>query len=239
MVEEAGWLEDLLEDIGPQLGREHDEFLRALGQIRTQGARCKEITHKLLSFARKTDPNISEVDLNDMVREIADLLLQKSRYADVRIETDLSARLPLIAAPKSEVQQVILNLVNNAVDAIDSHQGVVTISTRYEHEKVLMTVADTGNGIPETMLSRIFDPFFTTKPVGQGTGLGLSICFGIVQKLGGDIKVSSRVGVGTTFSISLPALEEKAATDMVGEDMRTSPTNTGADNHTNRQEEKA
>ena len=204
MVEEAGWIEDLLADEDPGSEETLEEFKRSLAQIRTQGARCKEITHKLLFFARKTDPRVTEVGINGLVEDVVGLLKQKSRYASVKIESHLAQGLPPIAASPSEMQQVMLNLVNNAVDAIDSGGGTVTLTTKQDGNMVVVKVADTGQGIPEAILARIFDPFFTTKPVGQGTGLGLSICYGIVNKLGGNISVDSKVGEGTVFTVSLP-----------------------------------
>ena len=132
------------------------------------------------------------------------LTSQKTRYANVRIETELSPDLPPIQAAPSEIQQVLLNLVNNAIDAIERPGGTVIVSTRMEGENVVLEVSDTGKGIPEANLARIFDPFFTTKPVGQGTGLGLSICYGIVEKMGGTITVESEIDVGTTFSVVFP-----------------------------------
>ncbi|EGB16229.1 integral membrane sensor signal transduction histidine kinase [Pseudodesulfovibrio mercurii] len=204
MVEEAGWIQDLLEE-GLSKSDNEREVQRALNQIRTQGARCKEITHKLLSFARKIDPTVMSFDLNELVREIAELSAQRAKYANVVIETSLGDNIAPIKASPSEMQQVFLNLVNNAIDAMDPGGGNLDISTRQEGDTVLTLVSDTGSGIPEANLSRIFDPFFTTKPVGKGTGLGLSIIYGIVNKMGGTISVDSAVGRGTTFTISMPA----------------------------------
>jgi two-component system NtrC family sensor kinase len=204
MVEEAGWIQDLLEE-GVEEGDNEREVQRALNQIRTQGARCKEITHKLLSFARKIDPTVMSFDLNELVREIAELSAQRAKYANVVIETSLGDNIAPIEASPSEMQQVFLNLVNNAIDAMDPGGGDLDIITRQEGDQVLALVSDTGSGIPEANLPRIFDPFFTTKPVGKGTGLGLSIIYGIINKLGGTISVDSAVGKGTTFTISLPA----------------------------------
>jgi two-component system NtrC family sensor kinase len=99
---------------------------------------------------------------------------------------------------------VLLNLVNNAIDAIEQPGGTVTVMTRREGDDVALEVRDTGAGIPEANLARIFDPFFTTKPVGQGTGLGLPICYGIVEKMGGRITVESTVGTGTSFTVVIP-----------------------------------
>ncbi len=204
MVQEAGWIDDLLAEGEPISGANLEEIERAVGQIRTQGDRCKEITYKLLSFARKTDPTVREVELNDLVDEVTGLTSQKTRYANVRIVTELSPDLPPIQAAPSELQQVLLNLVNNAIDAIERPGGTVTVSTRASGDDVVLEVSDTGKGIPEANLARIFDPFFTTKPVGQGTGLGLSICYGIIEKMGGTITVESEIEKGTTFSVVFP-----------------------------------
>jgi two-component system NtrC family sensor kinase len=204
MVQEAGWIDDLLGEGDPCSGENLEEIMRAVGQIRTQGERCKEITYKLLSFARKTDPTIREVDLNEIVDEVIGLTSQKTRYANVRVETELSPDLPSVRASPSELQQVLLNLVNNAIDAIERPGGTVTVSTKTVEEDVVLEVQDTGKGIPEANLGRIFDPFFTTKPVGQGTGLGLPICYGIVEKMGGRITVESEIEQGTTFAVFIP-----------------------------------
>ncbi len=212
MVEESGWVEDLLEEPEFDGLKNVEEIRRALSQIKTQGGRCREITYKLLSFARKTDPTEKTVQLNDLVNEVAGLSEQRARFSKVRVEKDLAENLPPVHVSPSEMQQVILNLLNNAIDAIDPKQGgTVRITTRTHDHSVVLDVSDTGQGIPEANLARIFDPFFTTKPVGKGTGLGLSICYGIIQKMGGRITVQSAVGAGTTFHIFIPAtpLDEK------------------------------
>jgi two-component system NtrC family sensor kinase len=211
MVEEAGWIQDLLDEDQCRSAENLAEIERAVKQIRTQGGRCKEITHKLLSFARKTDPAEREIVLNELVGEVMGLLSQKTRYANVELKADLAAGLPAISASPSEMQQVLLNLLNNAVDAMGPEGGIITVDTRLgDQGRVELVVADTGMGIAESNLERIFDPFYTTKPVGQGTGLGLSIVYGIVKKLGGDISVRSRKGEGTTFSVFLPAQGQDA-----------------------------
>jgi len=205
MVEEAGWIQDILDDGVPDTQEGVAEIMRAVKQIRTQGSRCKEITHKLLSFARKTDPTVREIDLNELVEEVIGLLGQKTRYANVQIVSQLDKGIPPIYASPSEMQQVLLNLLNNAVDSIDQRGGTVTVRTDQGKDgKVRLEVEDTGIGIAEANLSRIFDPFYTTKPVGQGTGLGLSICYGIINKLGGEISVRSAKGKGTAFTVKLP-----------------------------------
>jgi two-component system NtrC family sensor kinase len=206
MVEEAGWIKDLLEEEEFRKSENLDEFERALNQIKTQGRRCKEITHKLLSFARKTDSRILETHINELIRELIALSEQRAKYAKISIHTNFQDDLPVTYLSQSEMQQVLLNLINNAIDAMESIGGELTISTHFEFEKgvIVIEVSDNGPGIPEANLSRIFEPFFTTKPVGKGTGLGLSICYGIIQKMGGQIDVKSVVDSGTTFYIRLP-----------------------------------
>lgn len=209
MVEEAGWIQDLLEEEDLRKSNNLEEFERSLRQIRNQGKRCKEITHKLLSFARKTDARIQEIHINNVVEEIVELSLQMAKYNNVSIEKNLRQGLPSINGSPSEMQQVLLNLINNAIDAMAKTGGTITVGTALiegEKDYIVIQVKDTGPGIPQANLSRIFDPFFTTKPVGKGTGLGLSICYGIIQKIGGNIDVESSVGVGTVFTIRIPVI---------------------------------
>ncbi|MFO7645242.1 MAG: ATP-binding protein [Desulfosarcina sp.] len=210
MVEEAGWIQDLLND-GIENQNNLEEFNRALKQIENQGHRCKEITHKLLSFARKTDSRVQTVQIDELITEVVDLLSQKSRYANVEVQVHMQADLPAIQASVTEMQQVFMNILHNALDAMEKTGGRIQITSHIEAGQLRLSIADTGPGIPASNLGRLFDPFFTTKPVGKGTGLGLSICFGIIHKMGGRIDVESQVGKGTTFHIVLP-LSEPAAT---------------------------
>lgn len=211
MVEEAGWIGDLLEEEDFKDGTNLEEFRRALAQINTQGKRCKEITHKLLSFARKTDERVQELDIDEVIEDIVALSAQRAKYSNVAVKLNLSDDLPKVRLSQAELQQVFLNLINNSLDAMEKQGGILEISSRAEEEgNLVIEVKDNGPGIPAVNLERIFDPFFTTKPVGKGTGLGLSICYGIVKKLGGEIEVASTVGVGTTFRIKMPLEKIKA-----------------------------
>jgi two-component system NtrC family sensor kinase len=208
MLEEAGWVGDVCADLElPEAERADIE--KSLAQIRTQGRRCREITHKLLSFARKIDPVARPLDVNAVVSEVVGLSEKRARYSGVDLSLSLAPELPPVLASPSEMQQVLLNLINNAVDAMSQRGGLVQISTRREGDEVVLGVADQGEGIPKANLARIFEPFFTTKPVGKGTGLGLSIVYGIVQKMGGDIEVQSQQHEGTTFLVRLPAGEAR------------------------------
>ena len=211
MVEEAGCIGDLLEEEDLKACENLNEFTRALDQINTQGRRCKEITHKLLSFARKTDSTINDVQINEVITEMVSLTDKMAMYNNITIETDLHKGIPYIRISPSELQQVILNLINNAIDAMEKTGGKIKIETKpsaIKKNNLVISVEDNGPGIPKDSLGRIFDPFFTTKAVGKGTGLGLSICYGIIQKMGGKIDVHSQVGAGTKFRIWIPFQEE-------------------------------
>lgn len=209
MVEEAGWIGDLLEEETFQESDNLEEFRRALKQINTQGIRCRDITQKLLSFARKSENRTSVVQINHLIDEVVGISGQHARYNNVTIETQYAENLPLIDVSQTEIQQVLLNLINNALDAMEKTGGRIQVGTRMEEDHIVIEVADNGPGIPKTNLGRVFDPFYTTKPVGKGTGLGLSICYGIISRMGGQIKVTSTVGAGTTFYVHLPHGEAK------------------------------
>jgi two-component system NtrC family sensor kinase len=128
----------------------------------------------------------------------------------VEMVTRLQEGLPTVRVSLSELQQVFLNLINNALDAMEKKGGKLALSTREAEGFVVVDVADTGVGIPAANLNRIFDPFFTTKAVGKGTGLGLSICYGIIENMGGRIEVQSTVDVGTTISVYIPAVKSES-----------------------------
>ena len=139
--------------------------------------------------------------------------------AEVKYKADIVkdfGNLPEIECLPSQLNQVIMNLVVNAAQAMGSQRGVITIRTGTEGDHVWITVSDTGSGIPKEILPRIFDPFFTTKPIGSGTGLGLSISYGIIQKHNGSIEVESEIGRGTTFRITLPIRHNASSDDKGG-----------------------
>jgi two-component system NtrC family sensor kinase len=206
MVEEAGWIQDLLEEEEFHASENLAEFDRALKQINTQGKRCKAITYKLLSFARKTDSRVHNIVITEMIEDVVGLSAQRAKYSNVAIRTHLGENLPAIRGSESEMQQVFLNLINNALDAMDKKGGEIKITVQQNQDFIQIRLADNGPGIPKANLARIFDPFFTTKMVGKGTGLGLSICYGIINRMGGKIDVQSMPGQGTTFIISLPVV---------------------------------
>jgi two-component system NtrC family sensor kinase len=205
MLEHAGWMEDLLGEEDLQKTEILDEFKQSLKQIGVQGVRCKEITHKLLSFARSTDLTHTRIQLNNTIGETLNIVCNTSSKLDgITIQTDLDPGLPTVLASQTEMEEVFMNLIKNAIDAMSPGGGSLKIWSRVEGNEVVVDISDTGHGMSETVMARVFDPFFTTKPAGQGTGLGLSICYGIIKKLRGSLTADSTVGVGTAFHIRIP-----------------------------------
>mgnify|MGYP000042997671 CR=1 FL=1 len=165
--------------------------------------RCKAITHRLLGFARRTDVYEEQLDVNDIIREVLQFLDNSIRYNKIQLELHLDDKLPLTTSDRLQLQQIFLNIINNAIDAIGK-SGLIQIRSKGSENDVQVTIEDNGPGISEEVLPNIFEPFYTTKETGKGTGLGLSITYGLVKKLGGDIAVRSRLGQGTLFTITIP-----------------------------------
>ncbi len=166
--------------------------------------RCAEIIRNLLDFARKREPVVQAVDLNRVAEDMTRLVEKEARNNNIAIVRRYDPELPLIYSDAPELRQVTLNLLSNAAQAIGK-DGTITIITRpVGVNAVELVIEDTGCGISAENLEKIFEPFFSTKPPGQGTGLGLSISHGLIQQLGGNIRVMSAVGRGTSFIITLP-----------------------------------
>ena len=182
--------------------------------------RARTILRNLLDFARETELNIAEVILSDVVRGTVPLVDHRAELEGVRFEERHLGRLPRVAVDVNQFQQVLVNLVNNAVDAMESG-GTLKIETFAERGWVNLQVKDTGCGIPLDDLDRIFEPFFTTKPEVSGTGLGLSVSHGIVMKHGGRIDVDTEVGVGSTFTVRLPQTTGQLSAMSVGSEDST------------------
>jgi PAS domain S-box-containing protein len=164
------------------------------------------IVHSLLTYARESPGQVASHNLNEIIKDALVLTEhQLKTWSNISVLSDLGRNLPPLSCERTQIVQVLINLLNNARDAMPNG-GEITIRTRYnaEHNRFTLQVSDSGTGIPKEIQEKIFDPFFTTKEVGQGTGLGLSIVFGIVKAHGGDIKVESAPKQGTTFTIYLP-----------------------------------
>lgn len=143
--------------------------------------------------------------MNVLAEQTIRFLRQEALHRNIAINTDMAGNLPRVTTDGNQLQQVILNILDNALDAV-GQQGEIWVSTGTDDERdeVLLSIRDNGPGMPCETMEHIFEPFYTTKAVGEGTGLGLSICFSIIEKLGGHIEVQSAQGVGSTFTIRLP-----------------------------------
>jgi PAS domain S-box-containing protein len=204
----AGYAEALLRRFSEENSLADDprleDFPKYLQVIVRESYRCKGIIDSLLSFSRKSDGSISNVNINDVLKEVLELVRYKSRFENVEIRADLQDDLPDILGDPSGLRQVCMNLLMNAHQAIHG-AGIVEISTRTNKDSlVLFDISDSGCGIAKDAIDQIWDPFYTTKDVGKGLGLGLAVTYNIIKRLGGDIAVESQVGKGSKFSVRMP-----------------------------------
>ncbi len=180
-----------------------DDLAEYLGLIKSEAFRCKSITTGLLDFSRLRTGDRHPLDLAEILRSSANLISHQKRGDNIQIKIEAGSELPLVKADGGQIQQAIIALATNAIDAMPDG-GVLTFRAVAEPKRVSIEVEDTGVGIPPEDLSKIFEPFFTTKAVGEGTGLGLAVCYGIITDHGGRLSVRSNMEKGTTFSIHLP-----------------------------------
>ncbi len=175
-------------------------------RIRASAMQAARIVRELQLFVRPRPREIATVDVAEVVGRVLALREDALRVNGITLECDVSPDLPGVRGDASQLEQVVMNLVLNAEQALAAcREGRITVALRAAHGRVRLTVADTGPGIPPDVLPRIFEPFFSTKAVGQGTGLGLSICYSIVESHGGRLTADSRPGLGATFVVDLPA----------------------------------
>lgn len=175
-----------------------------LGLIKSEAFRCKSITTGLLDFSRARTGERHPIDVGDILRSSANLVSHQNRGAGINFELEIGDDLPMIDADGGQIQQAVIALSTNAVDAMPDG-GTLTLRARAESNSVAIEIEDTGVGIQAEDLSKIFDPFFTTKEIGKGTGLGLAVCYGIITDHGGRLSVRSNPGKGSVFTILLPA----------------------------------
>lgn len=200
---EAGLIRDML---NPALAMEAspEAIIRELDEIDKAVHRAKGVTQKILSFVRKTDPQLSPCGINKLLDDVVSgVKEQEFKVSNISLVRDYTPDLPELMIDPDLLRQVFLNLINNASDAV-TVGGAITLRTRMEGDVVKITVADTGEGMSPEKTERIFMPFFTTKEVGRGTGLGLSISLNIVEGFGGRIEVRSTPGAGSEFTVVLP-----------------------------------
>jgi signal transduction histidine kinase len=186
------------EDLDPQ-----DENYKELETITKETLRCRKIVASLLDFARQSEPSKKENDINDIIRESMVLTKKQAAFKDVALVCELTADIPTVLVDKGQIQQALINLIINAIEANDSG-GKIMITSGYDPRahSIEVQIIDSGIGISTDDMDRLFDPFFTTKE--EGTGLGLAITHGIIEQHGGTVEVESKIGQGTNFKIKLP-----------------------------------
>jgi signal transduction histidine kinase len=184
-----------------------DQTKQDVDKIVAAALHSREVIAKLLVFARETSLETKEVDLNEVTEEGLYFLQSRCERSGIKLSRVLQAELPKIGANRSQLLQVLTNLIVNSIQAMPEG-GDLTIRTANEDNRVLLKVHDTGIGMSQETVKRIFEPFFTTKEVDRGTGLGLSVVHGIVSSYSGTIEVESELGKGTLFVISFPGIED-------------------------------
>jgi len=200
-----------LGELADEEGEEHwpeliDELKEALPKIGTQIDRGRDITHRLLQFARKTKVSVEHADVNTSVKEILPFLRKECRLAGITIHRDCQGGLSKVGLDETQLQEILMNLTKNAIDALtDQGGGNIWLKAYEEGGKVVISVKDDGPGIDEAIRDRLFDPFASTKSIQQGTGLGLALCYAIVKRCDGEIRVFSEPDQGTDFQVFLPA----------------------------------
>lgn len=205
IAEKTGWMEDLLEEEEFQNSQNLEEYKKSLLKIEEHVERARKVTHGMLGFARRMEPHLEDVDINKVINETITFLESYARTNNISIINDSKSDLPIIASDHSQIQQVFLNLLTNAIDAVGK-DGNIFISSKSNDSKIAVSIKDNGPGIPKERQARVFEPFYTTKKSGKGTGLGLSVSYNIVKNLGGTINLESEEGKGATFTVTLPVV---------------------------------
>jgi two-component system NtrC family sensor kinase len=202
ILEKAGWMRDLIEEEDIKESKNFQELLKAVDKIEENVERAKKVTHRMLGFARKMEPVEETVDIAKLLNETLGFLETQIKLKGINIHTDYSPLI--IKGDTSQLQQVFLNILENARDAVEIGGNIWIKTYELENDQVCVEVADDGPGIPDSEKKRIFEPFYTTKEVGSGTGLGLSISYSIIKKMGGDITVHDNKPKGALFKIRIP-----------------------------------
>jgi len=205
IIQKTGWMEDLLTEEDLQQTKNLEEFKTSLRKIEEHVERARKVVHNMLGYARRMEPRLENVDINDTVKQTIALLENYARINNIEIHTSLASDLPVIASDQAQLQQVFLNLLTNAIDAIEKNGRIEVVSKKADG-RIQVDVTDNGPGIPLDQQKRVFEPFYTTKQTSKGTGLGLWVSYDIVERMGGSITVKSQVGEGTTFTVSIPVL---------------------------------
>ena len=199
----AGLMEDLIDDEFLERVSHGPLFRDNVRKIQAHVDRTRDITHRMLGFARRMEPHQDTFNPNDVAAEALSFIEREASFRQVELVREFEADLPMIKSDRAQLQQVFLNLLNNALDAV-AEGGRITVASRADHDVLEVSIKDNGAGIDKDIQDRIFDPFFTTKAPGEGSGLGLSICHTIMKGLGGSLTFDSAPGQGTVFRVRLP-----------------------------------
>lgn len=203
ILQKTGWMEDLLAEEEFKQSKNFEEFRISIKKIEEHVERARRVVHNMLGYVRKMEPCLEDVDLNETIKQTIVILKNFAGINNIEIKTDLSTDLPVISGDQARFQQVFLNLISNAIDAIGK-DGLIEVKSRKVNSRINVSIMDNGPGIAEEMQSKIFDPFITSKEQGKGTGLGLWVSYNIMDKLGGAITLESKVGKGAVFTVQIP-----------------------------------
>jgi two-component system NtrC family sensor kinase len=212
--ETAGYVKDLF--VIEKKYRDDQELIEHIDTILESVERCGLITSQLLGFARKFDIKIQKVNLNQIISDVLSFHKKETEYRNISVHVDVPADVPEIETDRGKLQQILVNLVNNAFQAMDNGCCLDIYASNEVPDEVKISISDNGCGMPEENLAKVFQPFFTTKKEGKGTGLGLTITYGLVKKLHGNISVKSKEHEGTTFILSLPVRIKEKISDNEG-----------------------
>ncbi|MCK9386855.1 MAG: ATP-binding protein [Sulfuritalea sp.] len=201
--DQAGLMSELMEDETPATVVHFGDYAQAITKIRTQIGRAGTITHRLLGFSHAPDGKSIDTDVNQAVEETVALFEHEAKRHHIVIVRHYQDGLPMVRNDPAQFQQVILNVLHNAMDAIGQN-GSIEITSRISGDRIVVDFADTGPGLPPQVMEHLYDPFFTTKPKGKGTGLGLYVSRDIMARLGGELHATNRSGGGALFSLRLP-----------------------------------
>jgi signal transduction histidine kinase len=208
----------LIKDLFTYTDRYADDpkLMGLVNSILNSVKRCADITRRLLNFARDTEGEAKPVNLAVTLTEVLEFMGKEEEYRSIEVTIDIEDGLPTLVTNHGKLQQILLNLVNNAFAAVDDGGRIVITARASGDDSITIQVEDNGCGMSEYEIKRVFEPFFTTKGSRGGTGLGLSITYSLAQELGGSIDVDSKLGEGTRFRVTLPVddpTKKKGSTD--------------------------
>lgn len=203
ILQKTGWMEDLLEESEFKDNENIEEFRESIDKIEEHVERARKVVHNMLGYARKMEPRLEDVDVNDTINQTITILENHARINNIDIQADLDETIPIIASDQAQLQQVFLNLLTNAIDAIGSN-GSIGVKSRRSDDRIVVGIKDDGPGLSEEMMRKIFDPFYTTKISGKGTGLGLWVSHSIISKVGGSIHAKNDPEGGAVFTVEIP-----------------------------------